>query len=48
MSFFGVIITVLSILKLAGLITLSWWWIISPIWIPLLFIFFVAFISSWD
>lgn len=25
-------------LKLGGVITWSWWWVFSPIWIPVLFI----------
>lgn len=29
-------------LKLLGKITWSWWWIVSPIWIPLAVLFIVA------
>ena len=25
-------------LKLAGVISWSWWWVLSPIWMPLFFI----------
>jgi len=25
---------VLAILKLTGSITISWWWVFSPIWLP--------------
>ena len=28
-------------LKLAGIISLSWWWVLSPIWMPLLLIGFI-------
>ena len=28
-------------LKLAGVITWSWWWVLSPIWMPLLLIGFI-------
>lgn len=30
-----VLTTVFVVLKLAGLITWSWWWVLSPIWLPL-------------
>ena len=34
-------------LKLAGIISWSWWWVLSPIWMPLLllglFIIFIIF-----
>ena len=30
-GFFGVIFIVLLILKLFGLISISWWWIFSPL-----------------
>lgn len=36
----GLFITLLAlafiILKLCGVITWSWWWVLSPIWIPVL------------
>lgn len=28
-------------LKLAGTISWSWWWVLSPIWMPLLLIGFI-------
>ena len=28
-------------LKLAGIIIWSWWWVLSPIWMPLLLIGFI-------
>lgn len=35
-SFFPSLLTVLFIgLKLTGHITWSWWWVLSPIWIPI-------------
>ena len=30
-GFFGVIFIILLILKLFGLISISWWWVFSPI-----------------
>lgn len=41
---FGVIFTILLILKLFGVISISWWWVFAPIiievviWIIILFI----------
>ena len=43
---FTSLLTVLFIaLKLTGYITWSWWWVLSPLWIPvaLLGIFFAVF-----
>ena len=31
-GFFGLLL----ILKLASLVTWSWWWVTSPLWLPLL------------
>ena len=28
-------------LKLAGVISWSWWWVLSPIWMPLLLLGFI-------
>jgi len=33
-SAIGLLIVLLIILKLTGNITISWWWVFSPIWIP--------------
>lgn len=30
------IFIILFILKLVGVITISWWWVFSPIWLPLI------------
>ena len=29
------LLVVFIVLKLTGVITLSWWWVLSPLWIPL-------------
>ena len=29
-------------LKLTGYIAWSWWWVMSPMWIPLIFVLFVV------
>jgi hypothetical protein len=33
-GFFGLLTIVFIVLKLCGIITWSWWWILSPIWGP--------------
>ncbi len=35
-GFFGVLTIVLVVLKLTGLIAWSWWWILAPVWLPVL------------
>lgn len=40
---FGVCLVVFVILKLTNLITWSWWWVLSPIWIYVLLVI-VSFI----
>ena len=32
-SFTGLLTIVFIILKLCGIITWSWWWVLSPLWI---------------
>lgn len=48
-GFFGVIFIVLLILKLFGLISISWWWVFSPIIIGfvigVIFLIFLILIS---
>lgn len=36
-SFLGVLTIAFIVLKLCGVISWSWWWVLSPIWIPLAF-----------
>jgi hypothetical protein len=33
-GFFGVLAIVFIVLKLLGVITFSWLWVLAPIWIP--------------
>ena len=35
MSFLEVLLLVFIVLKLCKVINWSWWWVLSPIWIPL-------------
>ena len=32
------------ILKLTNVITWSWWWVLSPIWIPVSIVVLIAFV----
>jgi hypothetical protein len=32
-GFFGLLTIVFIVLKLCGIITWSWWWVFSPLWI---------------
>lgn len=38
---------VFLILKLVGVITWSWWWVFSPLWLPLVVLFVVGLIAEW-
>ena len=38
-NFFGLLAIVFITLKLIGYINWSWWWVLSPLWLPLAFIF---------
>jgi hypothetical protein len=33
-GFLGLLAIVFTALKLAGSITWSWWWVLSPLWLP--------------
>lgn len=49
-SFLGMLTVLFIGLKLTGYITWSWWWVLSPIWIPWLLLMAVAvcvFIYIW-
>jgi hypothetical protein len=35
MSAMSVLLIIFIVLKLVGWIAISWWWVFSPIWIPL-------------
>ena len=41
-GFCGLLTIVFITLKLLDLITWSWWWVLSPIWIPLLLAVVIA------
>lgn len=47
-GFMGLLAIVFITLKLTGHITWSWWWVLSPIWIPPLCLLFVfAVLGLW-
>jgi len=33
------------VLKLCGVISWSWWWVLSPLWIPLVILLVVLFVA---
>lgn len=37
-GFFDVLAIVFIVLKLLGVIKWSWWWVLSPIWIPIIIV----------
>jgi hypothetical protein len=42
---FGGLLTLIFItLKLCGIINWSWWWVLSPLWIPFAIFLFIALI----
>jgi hypothetical protein len=45
-SFGTVLLVVFVVLKLVGVITWSWWWVLSPIWISVL-LFCALFFFAW-
>lgn len=49
-GFCGLLAIAFIVLKLIGVIKWSWWWVLSPIWIPTiivcLILLFIGFISS--
>ena len=49
-GFVGLLTIVFIVLKLCEVITWSWWWVLSPIWISaiaVVVIFVIAFIVIW-
>jgi len=43
-GFFGLLTVLFIGLKLTGFIAWSWWWVLSPSWIPL--VLFVVLVSA--
>lgn len=45
-GFSGLLTVAFVVLKLCNVITWSWWWVISPIWISLALVFIIALIVT--
>ena len=50
MNLFEVLLIIFIVLKLCGVIAWSWWWVLSPLWIGLLWTLILYIIAggSWD
>jgi len=53
-NFFGLLTIVFITLKLIGYINWSWWWVLSPLWLPITvvvsiaaFAFIIMFAWAW-
>jgi hypothetical protein len=44
LTFCDLLTVAFIVLKLTGVITWSWWWVLSPIWIPLAIVLIVFII----
>lgn len=45
-GFAGLLTIVFITLKLLGKITWSWWWVLSPIWVSLLFVIVILVVIA--
>lgn len=45
-GFFGMLGILFIGLKLGGLITWSWWWVLAPLWSPLFLVCLVVLIAG--
>lgn len=43
-GFTGLLTVVFIVLKLIGKIDWSWWWVLSPVWIPIILVLLVGLI----
>jgi hypothetical protein len=46
-GFFGLLAIVFIVLKLTGYIAWSWWWVLAPIWIPIIIVPFIFLLIVW-
>jgi len=45
---FGILLTIAFIgLKLIGAISWSWWWVLAPIWLPVVIAIIIAVLLYW-
>ena len=45
-GFSGLLVILFIVLKLTGVITWSWLWVLAPIWIPFIMVVFVLIIAG--
>ena len=45
-GFTGVLAIVFITLKLLGVITWSWWWVLSPFWIPIVLVLGILLVAG--
>lgn len=46
-GFLGLLAIVFIVLKLTGYIAWSWWWVLAPIWIPVILVPFILLLVFW-
>ena len=46
MSIFGCLTIVFIVLKLVEVIDWSWWWVLSPIWVPIIALLIAGILAS--
>lgn len=46
-GFLGLLAIVFIVLKLTGYIAWSWWWVLAPIWIPIIIVPFIFLLLVW-
>jgi len=46
-GFVGLLTIAFVVLKLCGIISWSWWWVLSPLWISATVVFSVIIIAAW-
>ena len=46
-GFCGLLTIAFIVLKLIGAISWSWWWVFSPIWIPIVIVIIIAVLLYW-
>ena len=46
MKFCDILLIVFIVLKLVGVINWSWWWVLAPLWIPLLIVIIAVVIIT--
>ena len=47
LNFGEVLLVAFIVLKLCGVINWSWWWVFSPVWIPLIIVPVILLIYGW-